>query len=143
MEKISVLGLLKPMVGKQEIGHSLEIQSKQTDKDQLLQSNCGDSTSLWMCHLDYDKVSEKKLDGTYIRLLRAALNVRWQSHATNKVLYENLPKISTVAKERRLRFSGHCWRNKDEIIEQLLLWQPAPGNRPSGRPDNICLPTSE
>ena len=52
----------------------------------------------------------------------------------SEVLYENLPKISTVVKERRLRFAGHFWRNKDEIIEQLLLGQPTDGNRPRGSP---------
>ena len=80
------------------------------------------------------KSLEKRLGGTYTRLLRAALNVRWQSHTTNKVLYENLPKVSTVVKETRLRFYGHCWRIKDEIIEQLLMWQPPYGNRSRGRP---------
>ena len=32
--------------------------------------------------------------------------------------------ISTTIRERRLRFSGHCWRTKKEVISNLVLWEP-------------------
>ena len=35
---------------------------------------------------------------------------------------------------RRLRFIGHCWRKKDEVISDLLLWEPKHGARKRGRP---------
>ena len=34
---------------------------------------------------------------------------------------------------RRLRFIGHCWRKKDEVISDLLLWEPKHGARKRGR----------
>ena len=43
---------------------------------------------------------------------------------TNKELYGNLPKITDTLMIRRLRFIGHCWRRKDEVISVLLLWKP-------------------
>ena len=35
---------------------------------------------------------------------------------------------------RRLRFIGLCWRKKDEVISDLLLWEPKHGARKRGRP---------
>ena len=35
---------------------------------------------------------------------------------------------------QRLRFAGHCWRSKDEVASDLILWQPQHGKRSSGRP---------
>ena len=80
------------------------------------------------------KALETKLDGAYTRLLRAALNVKWQSHTTNLTLYGSLPKLTSTIRERRVRFCGHCWRSKDEIVHQLLLWEPTHGKRARGRP---------
>ena len=37
-------------------------------------------------------------------------------------------------KPTRLQFIGHCWRKKDEVISDLLLWEPKHGARKRGRP---------
>ena len=37
----------------------------------------------------------KRIDGTYTRLLRTALNVSWRQHLTNRQLYGNLPPVSS------------------------------------------------
>ena len=76
----------------------------------------------------------KRLDGTYTRMLRAVLGVSWDEHKANKELYGNLPKITDTLMIRRLRFIGHCWRKKDEVIGELLLWEPKHGARKRGRP---------
>ena len=57
----------------------------------------------------------------------------WPSRC-NKELYGNLPKITDTLMIRRLRFIGHCWRKKDEVISDLLLWEPKHGARKRGRP---------
>ena len=80
------------------------------------------------------KALVKKLDGTYTRLLRAAQNVSWKQHMTNKQLYGELPNISAIIAERRTQFSGHCWRSKEEVVHKLLLWEPNHGKRSRGRP---------
>ena len=80
------------------------------------------------------KTLARKLDGTYTRLLRAALNVSWRQHLTDDELYANLPKVTDTIKERRLRFSGHCRRREEEVIHKLLLWEPSHGRRGRGRP---------
>ena len=32
------------------------------------------------------------------------------------------------------RHAGHCWRSKDELIRDVLLWTPAYGQAKAGRP---------
>ena len=80
------------------------------------------------------KAKNKKLDGTYTRMLRTAQNINWKQHITNKVLYGTIPSLSTTITERRIRFSGHCWRSTEEVIHKLFLWEPSRGKRQRGRP---------
>ena len=75
-----------------------------------------------------------RLDGSYTRMLRAVLGVSWKEYKTNKELYGNLPQITDTLMIRRLRFIGHCWRKKDEVISELLLWEPKQSTRKRGRP---------
>ena len=89
------------------------------------------------------KSLEQRLDGCYTRLLRAALNISWRQHTTNKELYGDLPRVSTTLRERRLRFSGHCWRSKAEVIPKLLFWQPTQGRRSRGRPAQTYIDQME
>ena len=77
---------------------------------------------------------EKRLDGAYTRMLRAALNKSWKDHISNKDLYLEIPRISASIRKQRLRFAGHCWRSKDELASDVLLWQPTHSKRPRGRP---------
>ena len=67
---------------------------------------------------------EKKLDGNYTRMLKAILNKSWQQHPTRRQLYGHLPPITKTIQARRTRHAGHCWRSKDEIVSDVLLWTP-------------------
>ena len=77
---------------------------------------------------------EKKLDGNYTRMLRAILNKSWQQHPTRRQLYGHLPPITKTIQARRTRHAGHCWRSKDEIVSDVLLWTPAYGQSKAGWP---------
>ena len=70
---------------------------------------------------------EKKLDGNYTRMLRAILNKSWQRHPTRHQLYGHLPPITKSIQVRRTRHAGHCWRSRDELIRDVLLWIPTHG----------------
>ena len=65
---------------------------------------------------------EKKLDDNYTRMLRAILNKFWQQQPTRHQLYGHLPPITKTIQARRTRHAGHCWRSKDELISDILLW---------------------
>ena len=66
---------------------------------------------------------EKKLDGNYTRMLRAILNKSWRQHPITKTI-----------QVRRTRHAGHCWKSKDELVSDVLLWSPTYGQAKAGRP---------
>ena len=68
---------------------------------------------------------KKKLDGNYTRMLRAILNKSWWQHPTRHQLYGHFPPIMKTIQVRRIRHAGHCWRSKDELISDVLLWTHA------------------
>ena len=67
---------------------------------------------------------EKKLDGNYTRMLRAILNKSWRQHPTRHQLYGHLPPITKTIQVRWTRHAEHCWRSRDELISNVLLWPP-------------------
>ena len=77
---------------------------------------------------------KKKLDSNYTRMLRAILNKSWRQHPTRHQLYVHLPPITKTIQVRRTRHAGHCWRIKDELINDVLLWTPTYGQAKAGRP---------
>ena len=82
---------------------------------------------------------EKKLDGNYTRMLRAILNKSWQQHPTRHQMYGHLPPITKTILVRWARHAGHCWRSKDELISDVLLWTSAYGQAKAGRPDRTYI----
>ena len=77
---------------------------------------------------------EKKLDSNYTRMLRALLNKTWRQHPTKQQLYGHLSPIMKTIQVRRSRHAGHCWRSRDELISDVLLWTPSHGRAKAGRP---------
>ena len=77
---------------------------------------------------------KKKLDDNYTRMLRAILNKSWWKHPTRHQLYGHLPPITKTIQVRWTRHAGHCWRSKDELISDVLLWTPAYGQAKAGWP---------
>ena len=67
-------------------------------------------------------------------MLRAILNKSWQQHPTRHQLYGHLPPITKTIQVRRTRHAGHCWRSRDELIRDVLLWTPTHGRAKAGRP---------
>ena len=67
-------------------------------------------------------------------MLRAILNKSWQQHPTRHQLYGHLPPITKTIQVRRTRHAGHCWRSRDELIRDVLLWIPTHGRAKARRP---------
>ena len=76
---------------------------------------------------------EKKLDGNYTRMLRAILNKSWRQQPRRHQIYSHLPPITKTIQVRRTRHAGHCWRSRDELISDVLLWTPTYGRAKAGR----------
>ena len=66
-------------------------------------------------------------------MLRAILNKSWRQHPTRHQLYGHLPPITKTIQVRRTRHAGHCWRSKEELISDVLLWTPAYGQAKAER----------
>ena len=77
---------------------------------------------------------EKKLDGNYTRTLRAILNKSWRQHPTRHQLYGHLPPTTKAIQVRWTRHCWHCWRSRDELISDVLLWTPTFCRAKTGRP---------
>jgi exonuclease III len=97
-----------------------------------------------------NKAFQKRLDGSYTRLLMRAQNLSWKKHPTKKKIYGHLPPISTVVAQRRARFAGHCMRAQDQLVSQVLplrLRQTSRGRRPLTYTDivarDVHLPVEE
>ena len=81
---------------------------------------------------------EKKLDGNYIRMLRVILSKIWRQHPKKQQLYSHRPPITKTIQVWRTRHVGHCWRSRNELISDVLLWTPLHGQQ---KQDNQPEPT--
>ena len=64
---------------------------------------------------------------------------KFQQHPTKRQLYGHLPPITKTIQARRTRHAGDCWRSKDELISDVLLWTTAYGQAKAGRPARTYL----
>ena len=82
---------------------------------------------------------EKKLDGNYTRMQRAILNKSRRQHPTRHQLFGHLLPIKKTIQVRRTRHAEHCWRSRDELISDVLLWTPTSGRAEAGRPTRTYI----
>ena len=76
----------------------------------------------------------KNLDVYYTRMSRAILSRSWSQHPTKQQLYSHLPPITKTIKDSRTRHAGSCWRSRNELIGDELLWTPSHERAKAGRP---------
>ena len=77
---------------------------------------------------------EKKLDSNYTRMLQAILKKFWRQHHAKQQLGSHLPPITKTILVRWTRHAGHCWRSRDKLISDMLLWTPSHGRAKAGWP---------
>ena len=65
-------------------------------------------------------------------MLRAILSKSWRQQPTKQQLYGHHPPISKTIKVRRNKHAGPCWRSKNELISDVLLWNPPHGRENAG-----------
>ena len=82
---------------------------------------------------------EIKLDGNCTRILEALLNKFWKQHPPKQQLYGLLPLISKTIQIRWTRHEGHCWRYKNELSSNVLLWTPSHRHASVGWPTRTYL----
>ena len=72
--------------------------------------------------------------GLYARMLRAILNKSWRQYPTKQQLCGHLLPITKTIKVWRTRPAEHCWRCREELIRDVLLWTSSHGRAKAGRP---------
>ena len=58
----------------------------------------------------------------------------WRQHPTRHQLYGHLPPIPKTIQVRRTRHAGYCWRSRDGLISDVLLWTLTYARAKAGRP---------
>ena len=98
-------------------------------------------TAVWMHNLDANKTAGEEARRQLHKnvVLRAILIKSWRQHPTRHQLYGHLPPITKTIQVRRTRHAGHCWRSRDELISDVLLWTPAYGRTKAGRPPRTYI----
>ena len=69
--------------------------------------------------------------------------VTQRQRITNELPYAGLPTILFTIRERLLSFSGHCWRSKNEVASDLLLWETKQGKGSVGGQTRIFVDLPE
>ena len=82
---------------------------------------------------------EKKLDNNYTRILQTKLNKSWRQHPTKQQLFSHLTPIMKSIQIRWTIHVRHCWRSKDKLISDVLLWTPTHGQAKAGRSARTCI----
>ena len=72
-------------------------------------------------------------------MLRTILNMSWRQHLTKQQLYGHLPPITKTIQILRTRHVGNCWRSRDELINDVLLWTPSYSRAKAGRPGRTYI----
>ena len=67
-------------------------------------------------------------------MFQKLLNKSRRQHPTRHQLYGHLPTITKTIQVKRTRHAGHCWRSRDELISDVLLWTPTYGRAKAGQP---------
>ena len=87
-----------------------------------------------MHYLDANKTDGEEARRHLHKNAASNLNKSWRQHPTRHQLYGHLPPITKSIQVRRTRHAGHCWRSRDELISDGLLWTPIYGRAKAGRP---------
>lgn len=66
-------------------------------------------------------------------LMGIKINVSWNHHI-NIELKGEIPALTTTISITRLKFSGHYYKNNDEVISNIILCDPKHSFRSKGRP---------
>ena len=63
-------------------------------------------TAIWMHYWTLTKCMDKKLDGSYTRMLRAVLNKSWREHPTKQQQYGHRPLMTKTIQVRQTKHAG-------------------------------------
>ena len=120
-------------IWKSSLSREVKLQLFRATTESILLYGCG----TW----SLTKQKDKFFDGTYTRMLRMVLNIQWNQHIANKVLYGSLSKVTETIKKRRLQLAGHVYRDKTSPAHMTVTWNPKHGKVKRGRQTTTYVDT--
>ena len=87
-----------------------------------------------MYYIDSNKTAGEEARWQLHKIAVSNLEQSWRQLPTRHQLYGHLPPITKTIQVRRTRHAGHCWRSRDKLIRDVLLWTPTYGRAKAGRP---------
>ena len=93
--------------------------------------------TVWMHHLDANETHGEKARWELHKNASSVLNKSWKQHPTKQQLYCHLPPIPQTIQGKWTKHAEHCWRTKDELISNFLLWTPTYGRDRVVRPAKV------
>ena len=112
----------------------MEVKPERQNETQLLPKSACVDTAIWMHYLDANKTAGEEARRQLHKNAACILKKSWRQHPTRHKLYGHLPPMTKTIQFRRTRLAGHCWRSRDELIIDVLLWTPKYGRAKAGRP---------
>ena len=91
-------------------------------------------TTIWMHHMDINKMYRKKPNMNYTRRIHTVLKKSNKQHLTKQQLYSHLPPIWKTTQVRQTRHAGYYMRSKEELMTDILLWTPTHWHISVGQP---------
>jgi exonuclease III len=79
------------------------------------------------------KTLMNRLEGSYNKLFRYALDIKFTERITNAEIFKDFPPLHVRLQARRLQFAGHCYRSSQSApqpISDLIFWIPKSSFRP-------------
>ena len=95
---------------------------------QFLPSSGHVDTAVWMHHLDANKTAGEEVRRQLHK--NVASNIE-QVLVTTPHKASTIPITKTI-QVRQTRHAGHCWRSRDKLISDVLLWNPTFGRAKAG-----------
>ena len=92
------------------------------------------NTAIWMHYMDANKTAGEE---TRWQITQECCVQSWTSPGSNTHKTPTVRPPAPITKTiqvRRTRHAGHCWRSRDELIRDVLLWIPTHGRAKAGRP---------
>ena len=101
---------------------------------QFLPGSSRIDTAIWMHYMDSNKIAGEEARRQLHK--NAASNIEQVLAATpHKTPTVRPPaSITKTIQVRQTRHAGHCWRSRDELISDVLLWTPTHGQAKAGWP---------
>ena len=90
-------------------------------------------------HLDFNEMSWEKAWWELWKDASYCFKQSSKQHSSKQLPYSHLPFILQTIQVRWTQHAGHCWRSKDELIINILLWTPTHGHTSVSWPAKIYI----